>query len=92
MAKKNGFHPYVMLSGGLTPGGGEVTGGGTGEGMSDPFPMSYSEWLTSGLQEDIVGDDGIDEVDYAAWWEANGFPQDAWEELNPGLAWEDYFP
>ncbi len=86
MAKKHGFQPYVMLS--STPGDGNVTGGGTGEGTTDPFPMSYSDWSNSGMQDDYNLDGTIDFNDYGTWWADNGFGLEAWESFNPGVDWD----
>ena len=88
MAKKHGFQPYVMLTGGISDGGDvSVIGGGTGEGMSDPFPMSYTDWMKSGMQDDYNVDGTIDFDDYGTWWADNGFSMEAWASYNPGVDW-----
>ncbi len=91
MSKKRFVLPYVALT---VNDGGDVTiiGGGTGQGGSDAIPISYQAWLESTWAEDLVGEgNGIDENDYAVWWESNGFTQEDWEDLNPDLPWDEYF-
>lgn len=76
------------------PGGDVVIGGGSGQDGIDPITdavaCSYSYWYDHYAQE-YTDDDVIDENDYAIWWDAAGFGEDLWKELNPDLPWEDYF-
>ncbi len=89
MSKKSFILPTILTAG--SGGEGTVIGGGTGQGGSDAVPCSYETWLTTPWASDILTDGVINESDYATWWESNGFSKAAWEELNPGLDWEDYF-
>ena len=82
--------PVIMEQ--ATPGDVVVIGGGSGEVGSDPVQAySYHDWLNTPYAEDIFIDGVINEDDYALWWESNGFSREDWEDLNPGLSWDDYF-
>ena len=88
MSKRKFIVPYVMLS--MSGGDNDtVIGGGTGENTTDPFPMSFEDWQTSGFQIgydfDEDGEFGIEE--FANWWEDNGFTMEQWNELNPDHPW-----
>ncbi len=87
MSKRQFIAPYILLSGGE----GSQTGTGSGQGGSDPVPVSFAAWLESVWRADIIADGTIDEEDYATWWESNGFSQEDWNQLNPDLPWDDYF-
>ena len=92
MAKKFGFNPYIVHSGVNFEGGAVVIGGGSGQGSTDPInasPCSYAFWLEH-FAEDVIQNGTIDEYDFGAWWEGNGFTKEDWEELNPGLSWDEY--
>ena len=91
MAKKLGFNPFVILTAPPQPTDVIVIGGGTGEGASDAVPCNFESWLDSAWADDLFQNGTIDEVDYAIWWESNGFTKEDWEDLNPDLPWEDYF-
>ncbi len=86
--------PFIATNTTSNPGNDVVIGGGTGQGTPDDempvSPCSYSFWLEH-FGEDIIQGDGINEDDFALWWESNGFSQADWEELNPDLPWGDYF-
>ncbi len=90
MSKKMFEIPFILKTAG-SGGDGNVIGGGTGQGGSQAFPMSFAEWLGSAWAEDLIQNGVIDEMDFATWWEGNGFSREDWEELNPDLSWEDYF-
>ena len=87
MAKGYIFDPWILLSG--DEGGSTVIGGGTGQGTSNPFPMSYAEWLTSGFQYGYDFDeDGVYSIEeFAYWWEDQHFTMEQWGEYNPGVDW-----
>lgn len=97
MAKKQRFSPaFIMLS---SSSGGDVIviGDGSGEGADRPVPCNFNSWKNSIWAEDTVGPDGaigedglVDEWDYGAWWSANDFSQEDWEEMNPGLDYDTY--
>ena len=97
MSKRRFVLPYVTLSGGLTDDGDvTVIGGGSGQSGVDPLttpsPCSFAYWKDSDWAEDLVGEgNGIDEYDFAAWWDGNEFTRQDWEKLNPDLPWDDYF-
>lgn len=97
MAKKYGFNPYVILSGGLGDGGDDtVTGGGSGQGGIEPIeggygglsilmPMSFDDWSQK-FAADFDGNGETNFRDYMLWWSDNGFAMDAWAEFNPNVA------
>ena len=79
MAKKYGFDPFILLSG--TPGDDVVTGGGTGQSTTDPYPCDYDDWLAMFAVD--YDNNGFDENDYRQWFQ-NMFgsrpdAQDLWE-------------
>lgn len=82
--------PAVLLSGDDT-----VIGGGTGQGALNPFPMSYSDWKTSGFQEgyDFNQDGAFDLEEYAYWWDDCNFTYEQWIACgNTAEQWAEYFP
>lgn len=95
--KKNGFDPFILLTGEGDEGGGTtIIGGGTGGGAQKPFPMSYDDWKTSGFQEGYDFNEPygeFDEQDYRDWWsdcmEEDGerFTPDLFAELNSSYGW-----
>lgn len=90
MDKKKFFIPFVVLDGGLNPGGdASEDAGGSGDTGFEPFPCSFADWQKS-FAEDYDLDDDIDFDDYGQWWADNGFSLDEWEKLNPGVEfkWE----
>ena len=91
MAKRIGFNPLILLGG--TPGDDNVIGGGTGQGALNPFPMSYSDWTTSGFQEGYDFDgDGYEMEEYAAWWDDCHFTYEQWIACgNSAEQWAQYF-
>lgn len=92
MAKRIGFNPLILL--GDNPGDDNVIGGGTGQGALNPFPMSYSDWKTSGFQEgyDINHDGVFDHEEYGYWWEACNFTYEQWIACgNTAEQWAEYF-
>ena len=65
MAKKYGFDPFILLTEGGDPG---VSGGGTGQGGSQPIPIPYTQWVQTSWAGDYVpATPGTDEVDYVVW-------------------------
>ena len=89
MAKKPGFKPFILMDSG-TPGDEVVIGGGSGQGGSDPFPMSYKEWAGSAWSEgyDIDGSGDFSHEEFAWWWVDNGFSVDDWTLNNPDIPWD----
>ena len=90
MAKKFGFDPFILLSGGLDDGGDStVVGGGSGQSGVQPIeglPCTYDYWVTNYFTEDMdVLRNGPDVDDFMDWWLKNGFSAEEWAELNPGL-------
>lgn len=71
------------------PSGDDVIGGGTGQSTTDPYPCSFADWQIM-FAEDYDLDEDIDFDDYGQWWADNGFSEDDWAELNPGVdfIWE----
>lgn len=97
MDKRFGFHPTIILS--SSGGDGSVIGHGSGQGgvVLEATPCSYEHWLTSEWKQDLVGEQGdltpdgtIDAYDFGAWWAANEFGEEDWNQLNPGLDYETY--
>ena len=64
-----------------------VIGGYSGHGLYYPFPLSFSDWSSLYVGEDLNNDNVVDIYDYYFWWDANNFSQAAWEELNPDMPW-----
>lgn len=97
MAKTIFSYP-VILSGGLTPGGGGEEVPGSAQNGLDPLnavPCNYSYWMNNYPADHT--DDGItNENDYVSWWSAimnAGNPEftlEAFKALNPG--WSGPFP
>ena len=90
--KKNTFNPFVRPT--VLLGDDTVIGGGTGQGALNPFPMSYSDWTTSGFQEgyDINHDGVFSRDEYACWWEACNFTYEQWIACgNTAEEWALYF-
>ena len=95
MAKKFGFDPFILLSGGLDDGGDStVVGGGSGQSAVQPIegavPCNYGYWVEHYFNEslDVMGD-GPDIYDFMDWWSNNGLSMEDWEELNPDIPWEE---
>ena len=87
MAKKPGFKPFILMDSG-TPGDEVVIGGGSGQGGSDPIPMSYNEWVASAWATDYNDDGEYTWEEFSWWWEDSGFTMDQWDEYNPDHPWE----
>ena len=85
MAKKS-FDPFVLL---LMPDPEPttVTGGGTGQSTTDPYPCSFADWQTM-FGQDMDDDEDIDMNDYMLWWDGQGFSMEAWNEFNPGVPFQ----
>lgn len=83
-------HPVVFSAGDAT-----VIGGGSGQGALNPFPMSYSDWQTSGFQEgyDFNQNGAFDFNEYAYWWDDCNFTFEQWIACgNTAEQWAEYFP
>ncbi len=74
---KRAAQSYFLLANG-------VIGGGSGHGSPDVYPMSFSEWVSSGHAYDFDLDGTVDIWDLYYWWDAYGLPVDEWYRLNPG--------
>ena len=95
MAKKFGFDPFILLTGGLDDGGDDtVVGGATGQSAVQPIegavPCNYGYWVEHYFNEslDVMGD-GPDIYDFMDWWSNNGLSMEDWDELNPDIPWEE---
>ncbi len=79
MAKKLFVSPFVVLSG-LTPGSGDVIGGGSGQSTTDidDIPWDYETWCVVAADFPAIYDyDGDGEggttADYEAWMGDHGY-------------------
>ena len=86
MNKRKFIAPYIVLSGISSGGDDNVIGGGTGQGSSNPFPMSYNDWLNNNWATDYNGD-GADFQDFITWWVDNDFSEDDWNQYNGDTPW-----
>lgn len=81
--KKSFEIPFILRTN--NGGDGSVIGGASG-GQGDPTTsaMSFAQWAASDFWQDWdehnIGYADPDE--YRAWWDANEFSEDLWEELN----------
>lgn len=99
MSKKYFIAPYISLTAG-TGGPGSEVGGGSTQSTTDPYhPMKFDAWTASDFADDLVEPEGLDMMDYIAWWgygvqtNPDEFTKDLWIQYgyNTQYPWDDYF-